>query len=176
VKALEGETSSFVPNDLGAVKKATGTYNPYLDQEALATQEKIHNEGAEVVPNVEKKVYEETGAKKHFSFGRLFQKALDSAHQRLCRRGCGRRRHRRRSEFSQSDQRQRDLRLGHDHACQLVIDHRRFGIGLHERRRGRCPDERHHVFLKPLYPIVEFPRRFLEPCDAFDFRSQELFR
>lgn len=74
VRALEGESQAFVPHDLGAVKKATGTFNPYLDQEALATQEKLHNEGAEIVPNVEKKVYAETGAKKHFSFVDYFHK------------------------------------------------------------------------------------------------------
>jgi hypothetical protein len=74
VRALEGETSRFVPNSLGAVKKTTGTYNPYLDQGALAAQEKIHNEGANVVPDVEAKIYQETGVKKHFSFGEYFRK------------------------------------------------------------------------------------------------------
>jgi VIT1/CCC1 family predicted Fe2+/Mn2+ transporter len=74
VNALEGEGQAFVPHDLGAVKKATGTYNPYLDQDSLATQEKLHNEGAKVVPDVSAKVYQETGAKKHFSLAAYFKK------------------------------------------------------------------------------------------------------
>jgi hypothetical protein len=68
VAALEGESQAFVPNDLTAVQKATGTYNPYYSQEDLAVKEKVKNEGAEVVPDVENDVYAATGAKKHFSF------------------------------------------------------------------------------------------------------------
>lgn len=68
VKALEGEGQAFVPNDLAAIQKATGTYNPYYSQEDLAVKEKVKNEGTDVVPDVEKDVFEKTGAKKHFSF------------------------------------------------------------------------------------------------------------
>lgn len=74
LSALGADSTAFVPNTLTSVKRNTGTYNPQLDQAALATQEKIHNEGEEIVPDVEKKVYEKTGAKKHFSFREFFQR------------------------------------------------------------------------------------------------------
>lgn len=69
VKALEGEGQAFTPHALGSVEKATGTYNPYYDQADLALKEKVKNEGNDIVPDVESKVYAETGVKrKRFSF------------------------------------------------------------------------------------------------------------
>ena len=68
VAALEGESQAFTPHSLNAVQKATNTYNPALDTASLALNEKVKNEGADIVPNVEDQVYEKTGAHRHFSF------------------------------------------------------------------------------------------------------------
>jgi hypothetical protein len=65
---LGKEADAFVPNDLTAIQKATGTYNPRLSRDELAIKEKVANEGREIVPDVKDEVYAETGAKTHFSF------------------------------------------------------------------------------------------------------------
>jgi hypothetical protein len=68
ISALEGESQAFTPHSLSSIQKATNTYNPSLDTASLALNEKVKNEGADIVPNVEDEVYEKTGARRHFSF------------------------------------------------------------------------------------------------------------
>jgi hypothetical protein len=68
ISALEGESQAFTTHSLSSIQKATNTYNPSLDTASLALNEKVKNEGADIVPNVEDEVYEKTGARRHFSF------------------------------------------------------------------------------------------------------------
>ncbi len=62
------QESKFAPNELPFIEKATGAFDPLKDKENFALTVKVRNEGAEIVPNVEDKIYKETGVKKHFSF------------------------------------------------------------------------------------------------------------
>jgi hypothetical protein len=62
------QSSKFAPNALPLIEKATGTFDPLRDNENLTLTVKVRNEGGEIVPNIEDKVYRETGVKKHFSF------------------------------------------------------------------------------------------------------------
>jgi hypothetical protein len=64
--ALQG--FKFIPNELPLIEKATGTFDPLKDNDNLTLTIKVRNEGGKIVPDIESKVYQETGAKKHFSF------------------------------------------------------------------------------------------------------------
>lgn len=68
IEAIKLEADSFVPDDLSAIEKATGTFNPFKEREDLTLTEKFHNEGNELVPNLQKEVLEKAGVKPRFSF------------------------------------------------------------------------------------------------------------
>src|SRR5574344_2147252 len=70
LNSIKLEADSFVPNDLSAIEKATGTYNPFKEREDLTITEKFHNEGSAMVPNLEDSVLKKVGVKKSFSFSR----------------------------------------------------------------------------------------------------------
>src|SRR5574344_1429749 len=70
LNSIKLEADSFVPNDLSAIEKATGTYNPFKEREDLTITEKFHNEGQAMVPNLENAVLQKVGVKKSFSFSR----------------------------------------------------------------------------------------------------------
>lgn len=73
--SVQVESKAFVPDDFTKIAEATGTVQIPHDQESLAIHEKVKNEGAEIVPDVEDTVLAETGTKKkHWSLGASFKK------------------------------------------------------------------------------------------------------
>ena len=76
ISLIQKEASSFVPNDLTAIEKATGTFNPFKERDDLTITEIFHNEGADIVPNLQNKIMAKAGVKKSFSFNRFVRNHL----------------------------------------------------------------------------------------------------
>lgn len=75
---IKEEASSFVPNDLSAIEKATGTFNPFKERSDLTITEMFHNEGVEIVPNLKNQIMQKAGVKTTFSFSRFVRSHLTS--------------------------------------------------------------------------------------------------
>jgi hypothetical protein len=73
LSSINKESSSFVPNDLLAIQKATGTVPLPSDQESLAIHEKVKNEGDLMVKEAEKEVFAKTGTRRRWSLSESFK-------------------------------------------------------------------------------------------------------
>ncbi len=66
---LRKEAEAFVPNVYPSVKKKAGLLAPIETREELSLTEILGNEGNKMVPDLEKLIYQKTGARKSFRLG-----------------------------------------------------------------------------------------------------------
>ena len=66
---LRKEADAFVPNVYPSVKKKAGLLAPIETREELSLTEILGNEGNKMVPDLEKLIYQKTGARKSFRLG-----------------------------------------------------------------------------------------------------------
>lgn len=64
ISTFKDEAKGFTPSVLAEVEKATGTFNPIKNQDEMALTMRVHNEGVDLVPDVQEEVYSTLGHRK----------------------------------------------------------------------------------------------------------------